>query len=158
MQISFKKDYSKDGNSSVPTTENIGSHDFCALTRYGEGALSDSTAGYCKVEKETSGLWTVSIQALNNNINCQVTCFKSGNNGSSNSGWTSTCPTGMSLVGTAGTRNAFCIETNLRTGTIYHNAAENCRTAGRSLCTYEQWTTACLDQASTNRKPIPALV
>lgn len=51
LQISFKKDYSKDGNSSVPATENIGSHDFCALTRYGEGQTSDSTAGYCKVEK-----------------------------------------------------------------------------------------------------------
>ena len=51
LQISFQKDYSKDGNSTVPTTENIGSHDFCALTRYGEGVTSDSTAGYCKVEK-----------------------------------------------------------------------------------------------------------
>lgn len=78
--------------------------------------------------------------------------------GGSGSGWTSTCPTGMSLVGTAGTREAFCIETNVRTGTIYHNAAANCRTAGKSLCTYQQWTTACLDQNSTNRKPVPALV
>ena len=51
LQISFKKDYSKNGNSTVPTTEDIGSHDFCALTRYGEGNVSDSTAGYCKVEK-----------------------------------------------------------------------------------------------------------
>lgn len=87
MQISFKKDYSKDGNSSVPTTEDIGSHDFCALTRYGEGALSDSTAGYCKVEKGTNGIWTVSIQALNNNINCQVTCFTGGVSGTGGSGW-----------------------------------------------------------------------
>ena len=101
MQISFKKDYSKDGNSSVPTTENIGSHDFCALTRYGEGALSDSTAGYCKVEKGTNGIWTVSIQALNNNINCQVTCFTGGISGT---GGTSTCPSGFVAVG------SFCIE------------------------------------------------
>ena len=36
FQISFKKDYSKDGNSATPSTENIGAHDFCALTRYGE--------------------------------------------------------------------------------------------------------------------------
>lgn len=67
----------------MPTTEDIGSHDFCALTRYGEGQTSDSTAGYCKVEKGTDNKWNVSIQALNNNINCQVTCFTGGGGSSS---------------------------------------------------------------------------
>lgn len=94
LQISFKKDYSKDGNSTVPTTEDIGSHDFCALTRYGEGNVSDSTAGYCKVEKGTNGIWTVSIQALNNNINCQVTCFTGGGGSGGGSGWVDVPRTG----------------------------------------------------------------
>ncbi len=68
------------------------------------------------------------------------------------------CPVGMSLVGAPASREAYCIETNARTGTYYHNAAENCEADGKTLCTYQQWSKACMGQKSANRKPTPQLV
>ena len=77
--------------------------------------------------------------------------------GSVGSGWTSSCPSGMSLVGPPGTRDAFCMEINRRLGTYFHNAAETCEAAGKSLCTYQQWAKACMGQRSASRKPSPQI-
>ena len=51
----------------------------------------------------------------------------------------SSCPSGMVLAGKAGTESAFCIEANERSSVQYQAAASICASAGKYVCTTNQW-------------------
>jgi hypothetical protein len=63
-------------------------------------------------------------------------------------GGISSCPTGFTMIGTAGRRGAFCVDDTARTAATWHNAKKTCHdlthTEGHAfLCNHNQWYKAC---------------
>lgn len=65
-------------------------------------------------------------------------------------GGISSCPLGWTMIGDAGKRATYCIETNQRATAAYFNAQNICSnindaTLGRAhLCAHDEWHTACV--------------
>jgi hypothetical protein len=53
----------------------------------------------------------------------------------------SSCPAGMSLMGSG--RNAYCIENSSRAAKAYQDANLDCLDSGYSLCSFREWNAAC---------------
>jgi hypothetical protein len=54
------------------------------------------------------------------------------------------CPTGYSLVGNAGSADAYCITTSIEaTAVSFNGAVTNCKTKGMHLCGTVEWMNAC---------------
>lgn len=51
----------------------------------------------------------------------------------------STCPSGTTLGGVAGTESAFCIENSERGAATYYAAVQACSAVGRHVCSLNQW-------------------
>jgi hypothetical protein len=61
---------------------------------------------------------------------------------SSNLGVTE-CPTGMYLINSAGTKQAFCIDSSAQTADDWFNSSEMCESRGAELCSSRKWINAC---------------
>lgn len=65
------------------------------------------------------------------------------------SGWPSTCPSGWTMIGSAGAIGTYCIESDERTAATFLNAKYTCGGLqptgfGRAhVCSHDQWYTAC---------------
>ena len=64
------------------------------------------------------------------------------------SGGIATCPTGFSMIGTAGKRGTFCIDTTQRTAALFYAAKTTCNNLSLSegkavLCSHDEWFEAC---------------
>jgi hypothetical protein len=55
------------------------------------------------------------------------------------------CPTGYTLIGSAGTDEAFCISTSAQTpGVDWLSAVNACYSVGAHMCTVAEWSMACV--------------
>lgn len=68
------------------------------------------------------------------------------------------CPTGMTMVGSSGTRSTFCIDANPRTADVYEQVRTNCtqienplfQLGSAHLCNYQEWSTACYQKNNSS--------
>lgn len=65
-------------------------------------------------------------------------------------GGRSNCPSGFTLIGTAGSNEAFCISTNRHASQNWGNAANMCHNMNARLCSTDEWMRACLDGGPTS--------
>ena len=59
-------------------------------------------------------------------------------------GGRSSCPAGFTMIGTAGTAEAFCISTTSEAGADFITAVANCQAKQMRLCSAEEWMTMCV--------------